>query len=97
MGSPAVGAAGGTAARPSRTRRARRGSARGSGSPSPTPPLRQEIGLGAATGIRSLEVYWPTSDTRQAFRDVAVDQAIEIREGAESYDRTALRRFTFAR
>ncbi|NOT29366.1 MAG: CRTAC1 family protein [Planctomycetes bacterium] len=44
-------------------------------------PLRQMIGLGKATGIGVLEVYWPTSDLTQTFRDVPVDAAFEITEG----------------
>ncbi len=46
-------------------------------------PLRQEIGLEKATAIRRLEVYWPASDTRQVFRQVAMDRAYELREGEE--------------
>ncbi len=47
--------------------------------------LQQTIGIGKATKIASLEVYWPTSDTRQVFRDVPVDQAIEIAEFEANY------------
>jgi len=47
-------------------------------------PLRQEIGLGRAARIESLELYWPASDTHQTFRDLAVDQFLEITEGAET-------------
>jgi hypothetical protein len=43
-------------------------------------PFRQMIGLGQAAKIDVLEVWWPTSDTKQVFRDVAVDQTLEIRE-----------------
>lgn len=48
-------------------------------------PLQQTIGLGKATGVMSLEIYWPTSGTVQVFRDVAVNQAIEITEFAAEY------------
>ncbi len=44
--------------------------------------LEQTIGLGRATEIRSLEVYWPASRTVQTFRDVPPDQALEITEFA---------------
>jgi hypothetical protein len=44
-------------------------------------PLRQNIGLGNAEQIDSIEVYWPTSDQRQVFRDVPMDQTIQIVEG----------------
>src|SRR5262249_29106052 len=48
-------------------------------------PLQQTIGLGKAEKIAVLEVRWPTSGTTQVFRDVAVDQAIEITEFAADY------------
>jgi hypothetical protein len=50
-------------------------------------PLRQTLGLGKATRVALLEVYWPTSDTTQVFRDVAVDQTLEIREGLDELRR----------
>ena len=46
-------------------------------------PLRQEIGLGDATRIRRLEVYWPTSGTRQVFTSVAMDRAYRLVEGED--------------
>jgi hypothetical protein len=45
-------------------------------------PLQQTIGLGKADRIATLEVFWPTSGTTQVFRDVAIDQAIEVTEFA---------------
>ena len=48
-------------------------------------PLQQTIGLGRAERVAVLEVRWPTSGTTQVFRDVAVDQAIEITEFAADY------------
>ena len=48
-------------------------------------PLMQHIGLGKAQSIELLEVFWPTSDLVQSFREVAVDQTIRIREGEEEY------------
>ena len=48
-------------------------------------PLRQEIGVGKVTKIDVLEVFWPTSGRTQKFRDLAVDQFIEITEGASEY------------
>jgi hypothetical protein len=41
----------------------------------------QHFGLGGATRVEELEVVWPTSGTRQTFKDIAADQTIEIREG----------------
>ena len=42
--------------------------------------LQQEIGLGSATRIETLEIHWP-SGARQAFRDLDVDRVLAIREG----------------
>jgi hypothetical protein len=48
-------------------------------------PLQQTIGLGNAERVETLEITWPTSGTTQTFRDVAVNQALEITEFAESF------------
>jgi len=48
-------------------------------------PLQQTLGLAKASKIATLEIYWPTSKTTQVFRDVPVDQAIEITEFATEY------------
>jgi hypothetical protein len=48
-------------------------------------PLEQHVGLGKADRVALLEVHWPTSGTTQVFRDLAVNQAIEIRELAGGY------------
>ncbi|MFN0018502.1 MAG: CRTAC1 family protein [Pirellulaceae bacterium] len=48
-------------------------------------PLQQTIGVGGADRIALLEIHWPVSGTTQVFRDVAVDQALEITEFAENY------------
>lgn len=50
-------------------------------------PLQQTIGLAKANRIAALEVFWPTSQTKQVFRDIAVDQAIEVVEFATDYRR----------
>jgi hypothetical protein len=44
-------------------------------------PLAQAVGLGRGARIERLEIFWPKSGTRQVFRDVAVNQSIEVREG----------------
>jgi hypothetical protein len=43
-------------------------------------PLQQHIGLGKAARIVDLEVFWPVSNTRQHFANVAKNQVIEVRE-----------------
>ena len=58
-------------------------------------PLRQTIGLGKTDRIELLEVYWPTSDSTQTFRDVPMDQHIEIVESEEGYTTKSLKRFKF--
>jgi hypothetical protein len=49
------------------------------------------IGLGREERIDLLEVYWPTSKTTQAFRNLDANQAIEITEFAETYRRREYR------
>ena len=44
-------------------------------------PLRQTIGLGKATQIETLEIFWPTSGLTQTFRHIPTDQFIKIIEG----------------
>jgi hypothetical protein len=58
-----------------------------SGSSFGASPLQQTIGLALAERVARLEIHWPTSGTTQVFRDVAVDQAIEVTEFAEDYRR----------
>jgi hypothetical protein len=48
-------------------------------------PLQQTLGLGKAAKVATLEIDWPTSQTKQIFHDVAVNQAIEITEFATDY------------
>jgi hypothetical protein len=48
-------------------------------------PLEQLVGLGKASRVAVLEVYRPTSRTTQVFRDVAVNQAVEVTEFAQTY------------
>ncbi len=48
-------------------------------------PLQQHIGLGKAMRIETPEIWWPTSNTRQLFRNLGVNQFIEIREFAKDF------------
>ena len=43
-------------------------------------PLQQHIGLGENAKIVEIEVWWPTSNTRQHFPDVDKNQFLEIKE-----------------
>ena len=57
----------------------------GSGGSFGASSLEQEIGLGMADRVESLEIYWPTSGIRQRFEDVPLDAALDIREGDADY------------
>src|SRR5215472_484804 len=48
-------------------------------------PLQQHVGLGKDARIQEIEIWWPTSNTRQHFKDVAKNQFLEIKEFASSY------------
>jgi tetratricopeptide (TPR) repeat protein len=50
-------------------------------------PLEQHIGLGKSARIANLEVWWPTSNTRQTFLNVGKNQFIEVKELAKDYTR----------
>jgi hypothetical protein len=41
--------------------------------------------LEKAERIAFLEIHWPTSGSTQVFRDLAVDQAIQVTEFADKY------------
>ncbi len=60
-------------------------------------PLRQEIGIGKATTVDVLEVFWPTSGQTQTFQNVAADQRIEITEGRNEFRVLPTRKIPFAR
>jgi tetratricopeptide (TPR) repeat protein len=56
-------------------------------------PMEQHIGLGANAHEISLDIWWPTTRSRQHFTGLAKDQYIEIKEFATSY--TKLERHPF--
>ena len=43
--------------------------------------LQQEIGLGAATAIRSVAITWPATGETDVYRGVELDRAYRVREG----------------
>jgi hypothetical protein len=47
--------------------------------------LQQEIGLGRARQIDVMEIWWPASGSRQVFRNIKVNQFIEIEESKSEY------------
>jgi hypothetical protein len=56
-------------------------------------PHRQRIGLGGATKVERLDVFWPTTGERQVLEGLEADRAIEIVEGQEGVAVRALRPF----
>jgi len=50
-------------------------------------PMEQNIGLGPRAHDVSVDIWWPTSGTRQHFTNVAPRQYLEIKEFASSYTR----------
>lgn len=66
----------------------------GSGGSFGASPLQQHIGLGKNAKIDVVEIWWPASNTRQRFTNVAKDQFLQIKEFSPKYaklDRTAYR------
>jgi hypothetical protein len=59
----------------------------GSGGSFGASPLQQHIGLGKDARIVDLEIWWPTSNTRQHFTSVEKNQFLEIKELAQDYVR----------
>jgi hypothetical protein len=57
----------------------------GSGASFGASPLEQHIGIGKGARIVNLEIWWPTSNTRQNFPDVSVDQFILVKEFDPAY------------
>ncbi len=47
--------------------------------------MELHVGLGPSAHIKKVEVWWPTSNTRQRFDDVGKNQFLQIREFAEHY------------
>ena len=65
----------------------------GSGSSFGANPLRAEVGLGAASSVDLLEIYWPTSGQTQIFHDVLADRFIRITESTDRIEEMARRSF----
>ncbi|MCZ6817821.1 MAG: CRTAC1 family protein [Planctomycetota bacterium] len=59
--------------------------------------LRQEIGLGRATSISSIEVRWPATGETQCFENVAMDNMYEILEGSPDPIPIRPKQFDFSR
>ena len=57
----------------------------GSGGSFGASPLQQHIGLGKNAKIVEIEIWWPTSNTRQHFSNVPKDKFLEIKEFSRDY------------
>ncbi|HEV2275754.1 MAG TPA: FG-GAP-like repeat-containing protein [Acidobacteriaceae bacterium] len=62
----------------------------GSGGSWGASPLAQEIGLGPAARIVSLAVRWPGSKTTQTFKNVPMDEFLEIEELKPAYSKRSM-------
>ena len=67
----------------------------GSGGSFGSSPFQQHIGLGKSARIESIDIWWPTSDTRQHFTGVQPNQFLEIREFATSPVKLERRPFAY--
>jgi hypothetical protein len=56
-------------------------------------PLRLEIGLGQATAIERVEIFWPVTGETQVVRNLELDHAYHIREGQAVADPIVLKSF----
>ena len=61
----------------------------GSGGSFGASPLQQHIGLGKDARIVDLEIWWPTSNTRQHFANVEKNQFLQIKEFDQEYSKLA--------
>ena len=61
-----------------------------SGSSFGSNPLRPWFGLGKATKVQSLEVFWPTTGKTQRFQNLKADQTIRLHEDKDVVEPIAL-------
>jgi len=55
----------------------------------------QSIGVSKATKIKSLEIFWPVSNTKQVFSNLDANQFIEVKEFEKDYVKRQIRSFKF--
>jgi hypothetical protein len=55
--------------------------------------VRQEIGLGKATAIKRVEVFWPVTGITQVFSGLGINEFYHIREGVDEPTRVRLKSF----
>jgi hypothetical protein len=59
----------------------------GSGGSFGASPLEQHVGLGRSARVVDVDVWWPTSGTRQHFANVGANQILRITESASDFAR----------
>jgi tetratricopeptide (TPR) repeat protein len=65
----------------------------GSGGSFGASPLIQHVGLGRSAHNVDLEIWWPTSNSRQNLSDIAPNQFLEIKEFARDYTKLERKKF----
>jgi FG-GAP-like repeat/ASPIC and UnbV/PPIC-type PPIASE domain len=60
-------------------------------------PMRQHVGLGRGARSVTLDIWWPSSNTRQHFDGLAVNQSIAVEELAQDYKRLTPQRLPLGR
>jgi hypothetical protein len=65
----------------------------GSGGSFGATTVRQEIGLGAATAVKRVEVFWPVTGATQVLTGLEVNSCYHVREGEPGATRVELRSF----
>ena len=60
-------------------------------------PLRQEIGLGSASNIDRVEIWWPTSGLTNRITNLSVDKVYRFTEGENSAESLASQSFPLPR
>jgi hypothetical protein len=53
-------------------------------------PLRQQIGIGQATRVQRLEVFWPRTGETQVFEDLPVNGILRVTEGSSKVEEMGL-------
>ncbi|MFY9343813.1 MAG: CRTAC1 family protein [Planctomycetota bacterium] len=54
-------------------------------------PLRQHLGLGKATAVKTLTIRWPRDGKQQVLRDLPIDRTIRIVEGQDGFSELHLK------
>ncbi len=58
-------------------------------------PLRREIGVGQATMIDEISIFWPATKITQVIKNVKPNQFIQVTEGKDGFEKITLKNLTF--